>query len=311
MVAGRGYGQWVTRDLPAAAREWWSTPGPMTGLGAHRIVLPPGADGRPAIADVVRTVQGLVAYDLVTEAFYGVPLTPERADDVHVRPVAELLDRALAIDPAPLTESRPPARRVTGRCHTFAKLTVAILRAHGVPARARCGFGAAFRRGWYEDHWVAEFWHDDAGRWVRVDAQLDDAWIAALGYPADPFDLTAGEFLAAGEAWSEWRAGDLDADRCGLSAVDEHGAFWIAGNLRLDSASLLKTEMLPWDVWGPGWEPDEPVPDDLGVWDALATITADPDERIDELRATADASGISVPPTVFNHLRGVPEEVLT
>ena len=115
----------MTRDLPAAAREWWSTPGPMTGLGAHRIELPLDADSRPEITDVVRAVQNLVVYDLVSEPFYGVALTPDRADDIHVRPVAELLDRAVAIDPASLTEPRPPARRVTGRCHTFAKLTVA------------------------------------------------------------------------------------------------------------------------------------------------------------------------------------------
>jgi hypothetical protein len=307
VVAARGYGHPVTRELPAAARTWWSTPGPMTTLGAHRIELPLGADGRPAIADVVRTVQGLLVYDIVSEPFYGVALTPERADDIHVRPVAELLDRAVAIDPAALTEARPPDRRVTGRCHTFAKLTVAILRAHGVPARARCGFDAAFRRGWFEDHWVAEYWRDDDFRWVRVDAQLDDAWIRALGFTADPLDLTRAEFLTAGEAWQAWRAGDLDADRCGLSSVHEHGAFWIAGNLRLDTAALLKTEMLPWDVWGPGWGPDQPVPDDLEVWDALAAVTADPDRQIDELRAAVEESGIAVPTTVFNHLRGVEE----
>lgn len=300
----------MTRDLPAAAREWWSTPGPMTGLGAHRIELPPGADGRPEITDVVRTVQGFVVYDIVSEPFYGVALTPERAEDIHVRPVAELLDRAIAIDPAPLTEPRPPERRVTGRCHTFAKVAVAILRAHGVPARSRCGFGAAFRPGWFEDHWVAEYWSDDETRWVRIDAQLDDRWIHALGFTADPLDLTPAEFLTGGEAWRAWRAGDLDAGRCGLSAVDEHGAFWIAGNLRLDAAALLKTEMLPWDVWGPGWEPADPVPDDLTTWDRMAELAADADHHLDELRAEAAVAGIAVPPTVFNHFRGVPEEVV-
>ena len=54
---------------------------------------------------------------------------------------------ALALDPRPLTESRPPASRAGARCHAFSRVTVAFLRHLGVPARARCGFGTYFRPG--------------------------------------------------------------------------------------------------------------------------------------------------------------------
>ena len=64
-----------------------------------------------------------------------------------------------------------------------------------------------------------------------------------------PATVGPEQFLTAGHAWQAWRAGQLDADRCGLTSIDEHGAFWIAGNLRLDLAALNKVEMLPWDVW--------------------------------------------------------------
>jgi hypothetical protein len=134
-------------------------------------------------------------------------------------------------------------------------MTVALLRAVGVPARARCGFGTHFRPGWFEDHWIAEVWNPDGDRWVMVDAQLDDTWRRYVDFAGDPLAITPTEFVTAGHAWQAWRRGELDADRCGLSAVGEHGAFWIAGNLRLDLASLNKVEMLPWDVWGAGLEP--------------------------------------------------------
>ena len=68
--------------------------------------------------------------------------------------------------------------------------------------------------------------------------------------------------------------------------------------------------MLPWDVWGPGWAPDEPVPADLTMWDRIAALTNGPDHHLDELRTVAGAAGIAVPVTVFNHLRGVPEPVV-
>lgn len=58
--------------------------------------------------------------------------------------------------------------------------------------------------------------------------------------------------MIAGRAWQQWRADELDPSRYGLSAINEHGAHWIAGNLRLDFAALNKIEMLPWDVWGVG-----------------------------------------------------------
>lgn len=127
----------------------------------------------------------------------------------------------------------------------------------GVPARARCGFGATFRPGWLEDHWVAECWNAAAGRWQMVDAQLDDTWRRAIGFDGDALAITPDDFVTAGHAWQAWRRGDLDAGRCGLSAIGEHGPHWIAGNLRLDLASLNKVEMLPWDR---GWRAQNPVP---------------------------------------------------
>ena len=69
---------------------------------------------------------------------------------------------------------RPLDRRLVGNCRRFSVLLVAMLRHQGVPARARCGFGAYFLPNHFEDHWVVEYWNQEGGRWVFVDAQLDE-----------------------------------------------------------------------------------------------------------------------------------------
>ncbi|MET9525897.1 transglutaminase domain-containing protein [Streptomyces coeruleorubidus] len=54
-----------------------------------------------------------------------------------------------------------------GTCRHFATLACAILRARGVAARARCGFGTYFVEGRGLDHWITEYWHTAEARWVR------------------------------------------------------------------------------------------------------------------------------------------------
>lgn len=289
--------------------EYYATPGRFTAL--DDVDLPAGDVVQGDIGQVVDVVQGLLVYDTVAEPFYGVDLTPVQAEAIHERDSARLLELALEIDPRPVTEPRPPAARIGGRCHTFAKLAVALLRRAGVPARARCGFGGYFRPGWLEDHWVAEYWDDAASRWVLVDAQLDATWRRTISFAGDPLAITPAEFVTAGHAWQAWRRGDLDAGRCGLSIIHEHGAHWIAGNLRLDLAALNKVEMLPWDVWGAVWEPgEEPTDELLALFDAVAELTVDPDAHLSALRGLYESDErLRMDGTVYSVARGRVETV--
>ena len=260
------------------ALEFYATPGRFT-------TLEDGDFSSGDIRKVVEVVQGLLVYDVVAQAFYGVELGSDQAEAIHERDTARLLAVARAVDTRPLDEARPAANRVGARCHAFSRVTVAFLRAAGVPARARCGFGAYFRPGWFEDHWVAEYWNAAETRWQMVDAQLDDTWRKMIGFEGDVLAITPSEFVTAGHAWQAWRRGELDAGSCGLYAINEHGAHWIAGNLRLDLASLNKVEMLPWDVWGAGWGPGEqPTEAQLHFFDTVAALTVDPDARFVEVR---------------------------
>ena len=263
------------------------------------------------IRRVVEVVQGLLVYDVVAQPFYDVVLNPDQAEAIHERDTAALLAIARAVDARPISEARPPANRVGARCHAFSRLTVAFLRAAGVPARARCGFGTYFRPGWFEDHWVAEYWNVAEGSWQVVDAQLDATWRKMIDFQGDPFAITATEFVTAGHAWQAWRRGELEATLCGLSAIDVHGAHWIAGNLRLDLASLNKAEMLPWDSWGAGWGPGEqPTDAQLRCFDTVADLTVNPDAKFDAIcqRYETDDS-LRMDGQVFNALREQVETV--
>jgi len=290
--------------MDQTALEYYATPGRFTTIGEIDF-------SSSDVRRVVEVVQGLLVYDVVAQPFYGAELTPQQADAVNERDTAKYLAVAQAVDPRPLDEARAPSGRVGARCHAFSRVTVAFLRAAGVPARARCGFGAYFRPGWLEDHWVAEYWNAADGRWHMVDAQLDEKWRTMIGFAGDQFSITRDEFVTAGHAWQAWRRGELDAGRCGLSGINEHGDFWIAGNLRLDLASLNKVEMLPWDVWGSHWEPgEEPTAAQLELFDAVAELTVDPEGRFGDLRTRYETDDqLRMDGTVFNVARNQLETV--
>jgi Transglutaminase-like superfamily len=294
----------VPRTETQDALEFYAAPGRFTTLGSE--VFASDDVGR-----VVEVVQGLLVYDVVAQPFYGAELSSLQAEAIHERDTAHLLAIAREVDARPLDEARPPECRVGARCHAFSRVSVAFLRAAGVPARARCGFGTYFRPGWFEDHWVAEYWNATQSRWQMVDAQLDATWRKMLDYKADPLAVTPSEFVTAGAAWQAWRRGDLDASRCGLSSIDEHGPGWIAGNLRLDFAALNKVEMLPWDVWGAHWERGgQPTDAQLAFFDEVAELTVNMDGKFDEVRARYDSDeALRVGQEVFNALRGRMEAV--
>lgn len=109
-----------------------------------------------------------------------------------------------------------------------------MLRAQGVPARARCGFGTYFWPGRYEDHWVREYWNGE--RWVSVDAQLDELQRGKLGIVFDPLDLPPGQFVPASCAWQMCRSGEADAEKFGI--FDMHGLWFIRASAATCCASI-------------------------------------------------------------------------
>ncbi|WP_437690296.1 transglutaminase-like domain-containing protein [Sorangium sp. So ce176] len=281
---------------PQEILDFYTRPAAMTSAGAHA----PRLDGLPRdVPSLVRVVQGLLLHQHWAQA-YGVELSDERRDESHLRPVDRMLDRLLALDDRPLSAARPLETRLVGVCRHFTVLLTALLRARGVPARARCGFAGYFNPGTFVDHWVCEHWNAAEARWVLVDAQLDDAQRAALQPDFDLLDVPRDRFVVAGDAWAKGRAGEADPMKFGF--LDEGGLWFIAGNVARDLAALNGMEMLPWDDWSAMVGPDEPLRDDqLAQLDRLAALTRSPDARFAELRAAYEGDErLRVPATVFN-----------
>lgn len=224
--------------------DYYTQPAVMTSAGGYA----PLFEGLPhEIGDLAGLVQGLLLHEHWASA-YGITLSDERRSGSQIRPVARMLERLLALDDRPLTAARPAELRLVGNCRHFSVLLVAMLRAQGVPARARCGFGAYFTPGRFVDHWVCEYWHAAQARWILVDVQIDTLQRAELRTDFDPQDVPRDRFVVAGDAWARCRAGEADPASFGI--FDLQGPWFIAGNVLRDLAALNNMEMLPWDVWG-------------------------------------------------------------
>jgi hypothetical protein len=254
------------------------TPGVMTGLGRHAAAVA----GLPGdLAGIVRVVQGLFLHELWAPV-YGVTLPGPAPESVHRRRAADMLD---AVSPelttADLLAGRPADRRVVTICRGFTVLTVALLRAHGVAARARCGFGTYFRPGMFEDHWVVEY--RVGGTWRLADAQLDEVQREKLGVDFDTLDMPRDAFVFGPDAWRMVRDG-VDPARFGLGD-NLSGTWLVAGNVLRDLAAQANMEPLAWDVWPPMPDPDGPV--DTALIDRIA----------------AGAVAVSVPDQVYNAIR--------
>jgi len=270
----------------------YSRPIEMSDPGRHAALF----DGLPRDPGALaKIVQGLLIHQHVAPA-YGVALSRDRHAQSHLRAVEKILDDILARDGRPLSVPRAANERQVGVCRHFTLLHMAMLRTHGIPARARCGFGAYFETGKYLDHWVTEYWDEGKNCWILFDAQIDDRQRELFRIGFDPADVPRDQFMVAGDAWSLCRSGKADPGAFGI--LDMHGLWFIAGDLIRDVAALNNREMLPWDIWGAMRRQDSEL--DLGYFDRLAIASSEPDVHIDELNALNCDERVRVPRTVFN-----------
>ena len=289
------------------AQAYYLQHGPLNGPG----------NGAPYLSDLPRDiahlcdiVQGVLIHRDVAPWLYELKLSSEERDLANIRAVAEMIAEIRKRSSRPLQETRAPQLRMPGVCWHFASLTAAILREQGVPARARCGFGAYFTAGRYEDHWVAEYWNSAESRWVLVDAQLDAVQRTALHIDFDPANVPHDRFILAGDAWQQCRAGRADPELFGLSHIHEQGLWWVGQNLVRDLAALNRVEMLPWDVWGMMPRPAQALSDnDAAVLDRAAELTLAGDEASAGLRDIYADLRLKVSGMVFNADRKVDEHV--
>ncbi len=290
-------------------QEYYRHHGPMTSMNANAAEFSALPTDLAALCEVI---QGLLIHRDMANFAYGVALSDARKNDAHIRPVGDVLARIRALEDRPLTVAREPSNRMAGVCRHFSLMLCAILRGQGVAARARCGFGAYFTSGKFEDHWVCEYWNAGQARWTLVDAQLDAVQRKIFHPDFDPLDVPRDRFIIAGDAWQLCRAGRAYADRFGLSQVPGLSGMWfIAGNVLRDLASLNRMELLPWDVWGLMQMNDAGMLEGEkgALLDRVAALTLAGDGALPEVRAIYQDDRLRVPPFVYNALRNAPEAI--
>jgi hypothetical protein len=248
--------------------SYFAQHGHMSDPGIHASLY---KDLPTSIADLVKLVQGVTIHVFWTER-YGFKAPPERMDELQLRSMERRLARTIELDPRPINEPRLIDKKLLGNCRDHSLLLASLLRHQGIPARARCGFGAYFLPDHFEDHWVTEYWNQEQYCWVMVDAQLDELQCDVMKIPFNPLDVPRDQFIVGGKAWQMCRTGEQDPEKFGI--FEMHGLGFVRGNLVRDVASLNKVELLPWDCWGVILNEQLDNPDDLSMLDEVAALTA-------------------------------------
>jgi hypothetical protein len=157
---------------------------------------------------------------------------------------------------------------------------------------------------------VAEYW--DGTTWRLLDAQLGEHTVRDPSIRFAAWDVPRDQFLDASTAWRRMRAGELNPNTMGLSPLGLTGAWFVAGDVMLDAASLNKEEMLPWEKWSVGRElgPGSTVPPALAErFDAVAAELAGSPDATTAVRVYRENDWLRVTPTVLSFASGAPVEV--
>jgi hypothetical protein len=93
------------------ALTYYAKSGPFTDLSAHGARV---RDLARTLPELCQVVQGLIVHPFHAE-LYGLAPNALRQDEVQIRSASAMLDRILALDPRPLSDPRPPARRFVGK----------------------------------------------------------------------------------------------------------------------------------------------------------------------------------------------------
>ena len=290
-----------TAHLDPDAAEFYSTQSTFSDPGAYAALY----DGLPpdpaALADIAR---GLIVHRLEGPPFaYEVP-RDRMHNDAETRYIDDILRIIVERNSAPLIQPRAVEDRFVGICRDFTLLHCSLLRHAGIPARARSGFADYFSGdGFHVDHMITEYWDPERG-WLLADAQLaDPVVVEPFEVDFDPMDVPRDRFLVAGAAWRAIRERGADPKTFGLPIPELTliGAWFVAGNVRLDLAALNKSETLLWDIWGLGAPSDEALSEEIrGFYDGVAPVISDEVSFAEARKLFAESDELRTPRTVLS-----------
>ena len=239
------------------------------------------------IPALCKIIQGLLIHVGTLKTLYDLELPKSRIEDISLKTIQEVLDKIKGLENHPLAVPREPKKRVVTICKHFAMLLCSMLREKGIPARTRCGFATYFQGGWFEDHWICEYWNNKQKRWVRVDPQIDD--LQAIAYHIDRekinfLDLPKGVFFPAGVLWKLYRDGFVEGKVQGFMDNDKFGEWYIRGNMLRDFFALNEIEYLYSEKNSIMGKDKKLTKQDLKLLDKISEYTSKPDINFEKIR---------------------------
>jgi hypothetical protein len=222
--------------------ERWTDHSPMTDPVGYAAVIAELPSDITALNGIIQGV--LVHSDWL--AAYGLDDARYGAVSRDTLPVGERLDGIFERDARRLHIPRPPSKRAIGTCRDFALMLCSFLRSKGIPSRVRCGFAAYFSSPW-EDHWVCEYWDEQAQTWRLSDPQIDELQKNQCRIEFDLKDVPRQAFVTAGQAWLDCRGGRSDPNLFGHGDIT--GSWFIKINVLRDHYVLNGHTTSAWDGW--------------------------------------------------------------
>lgn len=230
-----------------------------------------------------QVVQGLILNETMGP-IYNVEITEARKTQARTRHVATILAGIRALDSRPLIHARSPGKRYVGTHRTSVVMLCALLRAQGIPARARCGFSVYFAPGFYLNRWACEYWQAAYQCWVLIDPALDNIAQQRIILNFDLHNVPRDQFIPAGRAWQLCRSHKADPERFGIDPFNA-GIGYIRRHLLRDLAALNKWEVGSEDTWGLGVYADADLSaEDVALLDSVAALTEAGNDAFAELR---------------------------
>lgn len=221
------------------------------------------------------------------ESFWGdmtkIPITRLRYED-DIFPTAQSILAELLRKDAKYNIERKAEDKVHVTCRCQAILLASILKAKGIPARARSGFAEYIHYdGIYYDHWITEYFDEKEDKWKLVDAD-EHCPDHKMGF--DLNDIPYDKFLFGANAWlgirrKEYKENTIfyasDPATLGLKAAIR-GLFY-------DFHSLMNNEIIflhmPKYIQDKDFELSEEEYKEL---DCLAKLMLNPNENFEKLQ---------------------------
>lgn len=221
------------------------------------------------------------------ESFWGdmtkIPITRLRYED-DIFPTAQSVLAELLRKDAKYNIERKAEDKVHVTCRCQAILLASILKAKGIPARARSGFAEYIHYdGIYYDHWITEYFDEKEDKWKLVDAD-EHCPDHKMGF--DLNDIPYDKFLFGANAWlgirrKEYKENTIfyasDPATLGLKAAIR-GLFY-------DFHSLMNNEIIflhmPKYIQDKDFELSEEEYKEL---DCLAKLMLNPNENFEKLQ---------------------------